>query len=274
MNMKLKKDEGFIQYAFCIMLFAICALLVLYSVRMRIVQEQKMFIEDGITESALAAAVIDLNEYGTYDYVRSGSNNYWDEEEDRILDIFKDNLRTNLNLDNNLYPNESNTIITSQVRIVNFWIYNKEVYDYKTEQGNYVLIRDYNGNWVRQHAQYEDRWYVLKYMANLDGDGRTMGTYTYSAERVEPIDGVMRTPYDTNVVTVDAHGSNTGVGDGAGNGGVKVEGMTIYATLQFEINPFGYNKHETYRDGLFGVGSLVGDTTITKSVVVSISNKN
>lgn len=273
MNIKLKKDEGFVQYAFCIMLFAICTLLILYSLRMRIVQEQKMFIEDGITESALASAIIDLNEYGTYSYVRSGSNNYWDEEEDRILDKFKETLQTNLKLDSNLKPDATNTIITSPVRIVNFWIYNKRVEDYKTEAGNYVLIRDYSGNWVRQHTQIKDEWRILKYCANLDADGRTTGTYTYINEDWnEETRGELRTPKDTNVVTVDAGGSNTGTGDGAGNGDVKVEGMTLYVSIQFEINPFGYNRNETYRNGLFNAGSLVGDTTITKTVVVSVSN--
>lgn len=269
MKNKLKKDEGFVQYAFCIMLFAICSLIILYSLRMRIVQQQKQYIEDGITNSALASATIDLNEYGTYNYVRSGSNNFWDEEEDRYLKNFKDALKINLNLDNNLYPNESNTIITSQVRIVNYWIYSKEVQDYVDENGNYVLIRDYNANWVRQHYQ-TDNWYVLKYQANLDANGMTTGTCAYSREFLG--DGIIKTPADVNIITSDAGGGKFGT-DGAGSGEIEVDGLTIYATLQFEVNPFGYNDHDTYTDGIFGVGSLVSDTTITKSVVVAIREK-
>lgn len=271
--MKLKKDEGFVQYCFCIMLFAICALIIVYSVRMRVVQQQKQYLEDGITTAALSSAVVDLNEYGTYNYVRSGSNNYWDEEEDRMLQLFKDALKVNLNLkevDGRLYPADGNGIITGEVRIVNYWVYEKEVKPYIDEAGHYVLIRDYNENWVRQHYQTND-WYILKYQANLNSQGKTTGSYFYDSQKVQiPV----YTPEDKGII----NGSN-GV-DGAGTGQVLIAdatyndtGMAVYATLQFEVNPMGYNKTNTTNSGIYGFGSIVGDTTVTKSVVVAIKNK-
>lgn len=256
----MKKDEGFIQYALCIMLISICALIMLYTLRMRIVQEQKAFIEDGLTSSTLASAVVDLNEFGTYEYIRSGSNNNWDEEEQKLYDLFVENLKINLNLNDAMYPTATNGIITSKVSVVNFWIYNKEL---DAVAGS--IIKDYNGNWVQQHYE-KDNYIVFKYIAQTDSNGVVTGSSTTTTEKMPS--GTIYTPLDNNIIAID--GANNSNLDGAGKGQVEVEGMTIYATIQFSINPFGYNSRDTYNDGLFGIGSLVGDTVITKSVVVSV----
>lgn len=257
----MKKDEGFIQYAMCIMLISICALIMIYSLRMKIVQEQKSYIEDGLTSSALAAAIVDINEFGTYEYIRSGSNNVWDEEEQRIYNTFVENLKINLNLDDSMYPNDSNGIITSKVNVVHFWVYNKEIVPVP---GSY--IKDYNGNWVQQHSETDD-YILLSYDAVTNPQGIVSGGMIVK----DPVNvGTSPlTPKDTNIVTLDRSAPNNV--DAAGAGQVEVEGMTIYATVQFSVNPFGFNARDTYEDGLFGFGSLVGDTVITKSVVVSVN---
>lgn len=263
MKCDMKKDEGFIQYALCVILIAICALIMLFSLRMRIVQEQKMYIEDAITASALASCVLDLNEFGTYGYIRSGSNNEWDGEEQNLFNIFVDNLKLNLNLNDSMYPNNTNGIITSKVKVVNFWVYSKTLEDV---DGSY--IRDYNGNWVQQHYETPD-YTVFKYEANRDSNGIVKDGYRITSNNTNlPI---LYTPKDTNIVTLDAYGSFDGT-DAAGEGQVLVDGMTIYCTIQFSVNPFGYNSNDDYKDGLFNVGSLIGDTVITKSVVVSIKS--
>lgn len=267
MNKIMKKDQGFIQYVFCIILFAICSLVMLYSLRLRIVQEQKQYVEDAITNSALASAIIDLNEFGTYGYIRSGSNNTWDEEEQQLLDIFIDNLKLNLNLDDGMNPNASNSIITSQVKVVNYWVYNKEV----TTVSPHRLIKDYNGNWVAQHYEEDNNYVCLKYIANRDTNGVVTNGYNTISERI-PNATAVYTPIDTNIVTYDPDGGSSS-SDGAGAGQVQVDGMTIYCTVQFSVNPFGYNSTDTYDNGLFGVSSLIGNTVITKSVVVSVNTK-
>lgn len=270
-KINMKKDQGFIQYVFCIMLFAICSLVMLYSLRLRIVQEQKQYIEDAITNSALASAVININEYGTYGYVRSGSNNVWDEEEEKLLNKFKDNLKINLNLDDGMNPTKSNGIISSQVKIVNYWIYDKEL----ANVPGGTPIKDYNGNWVARHYEKDNTYVCLKYRAAVDKNG-IVGTGSTKTEEKLPATG-LKTPLDKNIVTKDAGGGSNGT-DGAGRGQIDVKGMTIYCTVQFSVNPFGYNKTDSHNDstkptGLFGVTSLVGDTTITKSVVVSVNTK-
>ena len=87
----MKKDEGFIQYVLCILLISIVALIVLFQCRARVIEAQKETIEDAVTLSALSSSLIDLNEYGRYGYIRSGSNNVFDDEEWAMLKVFKEN---------------------------------------------------------------------------------------------------------------------------------------------------------------------------------------
>lgn len=270
MKRAMKKDEGFIQYAFCIMLIAICSLVMLYSLRMRIVQEQKQYIEDGLTASALASAVIDVNEYGTYGYIRSGSNNDWDEEEVAMLNKFVENLAVNLDLhllsanSYTLAPNSTNSIITSDVEVINYWVYCKDLEDIPGK-----IIKNYNGDWVQQHKE-TNNWRIFKFARNTS-NGISIGSIYTGSGLATKENGFVYTPHDTNVITKDPGGYNSGTGDGAGGGHVKVNsGMTIYCTIQFSVNPFGYNSNDHETGGLFGVGSLVSDTTVTKSVVITV----
>lgn len=273
MKQIMKKDEGFIQYAFCIMLISICSLVMLYSLRMRIVQEQKQYIEDGLVASVLASATIDINEYGTYGYIRSGSNNTWDEEEIAMLNKFVENLAINLDLhliSTNSYtltPNTTNTIITSDMEIMNYWIYCKDLENIAGK-----VIQNYNGDWVLQHKE-TNNWRIFKFTRNTV-NGISIGSVYTGSEKAVKENGFVYTPLDSNVITKDANGYNSGTGDGAGKGHVKVDsGMTIYCTIQFKVNPFGYNSKDNNTGGLFGVGSLVSDTTVTKSVVVTVDKK-
>ena len=61
-----KKDEGFCQYVLAIIVVLVLVLLILYSFSMRKIALQKQEIEDGITASALASAIIDKNGNGEY----------------------------------------------------------------------------------------------------------------------------------------------------------------------------------------------------------------
>ncbi len=266
--MKLdKKDEGLIQYVFAIIIVLIAFLLIAYELTMRKIDLQKQEIEDGITSSALAAAVIDLNEYGAYKYIRSNngrgqgpvasSNNEWGSAEDNLLEIFKENLQTNLKLDSDLKAQED-SIIDGQVKITKFWVYNHELVESKelVDPGppavyEPIMIKDYKGRWIRQHEETDD-WYIYKYSA-------TEGGYNKTAEKAtKEADGFVYTPEDKNVIF--ASGATEGAGsDGAGAGRKKVDSMTIYATIEFYVKPFGYgmaNKWGIYDGAEFHDGHM------------------
>lgn len=249
----MKKDEGLIQYVLCILLLSIVSLLIIFECRARTVEMQKTTIEDAITMSALSSSLVDLNEYGKYRYIRSGSNNKWDEEEWKLLNTFKRNLKVNLNLDDNMYPNSDNGIITSQVKIVNFWVYNHEVVDNTIDSGNY------NNEWSSSHRE-TDNYYILKYTGNQNGG------YNIQNERrlITSANPILYTPKDDNIIK-----NSNGI-DAIGGGEQPVDDMTIYATLEFDINPFGIGV-ENSESNFFGIKSAIGHKTIRKSVVVDVT---
>lgn len=291
----MKKDEGLVQYVLAIMIVFIAALLIVYQMSIRKITIQKHEIEDGLTSSALASAIIDLNEYGTYKYIRSnngrgtgvlaGSNNVWGSAEDNLFNIFKKNLATNLNLDEEtLEPNED-SIISSKVVIKNFWIYNHELVDSVDDEGKPKMIKDYLERWIVSHEE-TDNFIIYQYTATPTGGFNKTQTVA-----VKEADGKVYTPYDTNVIEGDDKSL-----DGAGAGHVPVESMTIYATIEFYVNPFGHNMdgNYTYTEiqeddeenqtkvektikgwGLFGNSdeiSIVKPKKITKSVVVDVKS--
>ena len=116
----MKKDEGFIQYALCIMLISICALIMLYTLRMRIVQEQKMYIEDALVSANLAAAVIDTDVYGETEKLIIT-------DELRAYERFQNALKTNLNLDDDYTPRNT-FLMENAVKVLEFHIYNVDEY--------------------------------------------------------------------------------------------------------------------------------------------------
>ena len=100
------KDKAFIEYIFCLMVILIISLLIVFSFKRRQVEVRKQKIEDAITEAALASAIIDLNEFGTYNYIRSndgsghgtkpGISKEWSKGETKIVETFRRTLMTNL----------------------------------------------------------------------------------------------------------------------------------------------------------------------------------
>ena len=223
----------------------------LFQCRARVIEAQKETIEDAVTLSALSSSLIDLNEYGRYGYIRSGSNNVFDDEEWAMLKVFKENLQTNLNLDENMYPNADNGIITSQVKIVNFWVYNHEVVD-QTDGA------DYNNNWSNSHKE-TDNYYILKYIGN-DSGGYTIQNEKKTISASEQL----YTPKDENII------QNANGVDAVGEGNQPVNNMTIYVTIEFEANPFGVGLTKN-EDAFFGYDSLIGSQKILKSVVVDVA---
>lgn len=253
MHLKMKKDQGIVQYIFCIMFICIIAILMLYNSRARIIEMQKMTIEDGITTSALASALVDVNEYGKYQYIRSGSNNEWDQEEWQLFNIFKKTLQNNLNLDSSMKPKNANGILTSKVVIKNFWIYNHELSDTSDNTNNS------NNNLIKRHVETPN-FMILKYIGDDDGG------YTITKEKFVPTSEHpnLLTPKDTHIISNDANSV-----DGIGAGEQIVDNMTIYVTLEFEVNPFGIGLQSDDSE-FFGYSSLVGNQKITKSIVVDV----
>ena len=270
----MKKDEGLIQYVMSVIVLMVIALLVLYSISMKKIQVQKTEIEDGITSSALAAAVIDLNEYGTYKYIRSNNgrgtgtiasaHNTWGSAEDNLLNIFRENLAQNLNLDPTTLVANEGGIIDGEVTITHFWVYNKELVECRDDSGDPIMIKDYRGRWIRQHEE-TDKFYVYKYDATSVG-----GWNKHTEPAVKAADGKYYTPKDDKVIQI---GENEATGvDGAGSGEVEVTSMTIYATVEFYVKPFGYGLdnswgvYEAENDNIDEVGRI----KVRKSVVVDV----
>jgi len=271
-----KKDEGFCQYVLAIIVVLVLVLLILYSFSMRKIALQKQEIEDGITASALASAIIDKNEYGTYMYIRSNngrgtgtltdSKNEWGSAENNLLNIFKKNLATNLNLDPTTLVANEGSIIDGEVKVVRFWVYNKELVEVRDADNKPVKIKDYQGRWINKHKE-TDKWIIYKY------DATPVGGYSTTTETaVKEADGFVYTPHDDNIISLDG-GTGTGT-DGAGGGHIKVEYMTIYATIEFYVSPFGYGLHGNaplYEDPDGAQIDDVQKIKITKSVVVDVS---
>lgn len=276
MKMNLnKKDEGsLIQYILAVILILMIMLLITFVFSNRKISVQKEEVEDGITCSALASAIIDMNEYGTYKYIRSnngrgtgtlaGSNNVWGSAEDNLLNIFRKNLAVNLNLDPETLVANEDSIIDGEVKIVNFWIYNKELRDRVDSNGEYIMIKDYKGRWIRQHEE-TDNFYIYKYTTTPDGG------YNKTTElAVKESDGKIYTPKDENIITMDD--TTNGI-DGAGSGRTEVTSMTIYATIEFYVKPFGYDFN--IASGLYPeIEQEAGRIKITKSVVVDVQPTN
>lgn len=247
--MKLKKDEGLTQYVLATILILIAALLIIYGFSMRKINMQKQEIEDGITSSALASAIIDLNEYGTYKYIRSNngrgtgslanSQNKWGSAEDNLLNIFRENLATNLKLNPATLTANEDSIIDGEVKITRFWVYNHELIESTGDDGQPIMIKDYKGRWIKQHEE-TDRWYIYKY------DITPSGRYNKTAElAATEADGFVYTPKDDHIVFADGDIVGSGT-DGAGGGHVKVDSMTIYATIEFYVKPFGYGLYNNW----------------------------
>ena len=112
----MKKDKGIIEYSLSLIFFMICILIILlmFSYRRSIIE--RSYLEDGLAASTLAAVVIDTELYGETEELTISNT-------DNAYLTFRQTLKTNLNLDENYVP-YSNTFMESQVKVVEFRVYN------------------------------------------------------------------------------------------------------------------------------------------------------
>ena len=111
-----KKKKGFIEVATGFAAFFIVSVLVLTTFTIRRLDATKIQVEDSLVTSNLAAAIIDVNEYGT-------TNNIIIADYKKAYNQFCDALKNNLNLDDGFKP-RNNNFFKSKIDVVEFVIYN------------------------------------------------------------------------------------------------------------------------------------------------------
>lgn len=114
--MKTKKKKGEIEFFISSIILAVVVLIMMMGMRLNIIKSTQEYVEDGLVASNLAAATIDLNEFGS-------SNNIINNNFEQSFNDYKEALKINLNLDNNFVP-KTRTLINSNVSIEEFTIYN------------------------------------------------------------------------------------------------------------------------------------------------------
>lgn len=144
--MKLKKKKGSIEMFISSIAFIIVALVVIMVMRLKVVKLTKSYIEDGLVASNLAAATVDLKEYGT-------TNSIINNDFQKSFDDYCTALKENLNLDYNFNP-KTNTLINSKVDIINFTIYNVVGNDIE------MIKRELNGSITKQ--SYPNKVGIMK----------------------------------------------------------------------------------------------------------------
>ncbi|MFI3238270.1 MAG: hypothetical protein R3Y47_09645 [Lachnospiraceae bacterium] len=112
----MKKRSGQLEMPLCV--FAIIIVLVLLFQILNTLQFRliRTTVEDGLVFSNLAAAVIDLEEYGK-------SNRIIISDTSKSYEIFKVSFKENMNLDTSFRPNNT-VLFEDEVKIVCFMIYN------------------------------------------------------------------------------------------------------------------------------------------------------
>lgn len=113
----MKKKEGSIS-EFCIggMAIFIIAIVLVTIFKLKEIDITRNLVEDGLALSNLAAATIDIKEYGT-------SNKIINNDFNKSYNDFLTSLKYNLNLDDNYNP-KKNKFIKSKVTVDDFKIYN------------------------------------------------------------------------------------------------------------------------------------------------------
>lgn len=134
--MKLKKKEGSVENFMAMAILIVVALLVVFAIKSKETNIISNYTTDAIVASNLAAATVDLKEYGTTK--RIVNNDF-----EKSFNEFERSLKENLNLDNNFIPKSKN-MISSKVTIDTFSIYNVV--------GNDIQLtkRNANGNVTKQ----------------------------------------------------------------------------------------------------------------------------
>ncbi|WP_343246770.1 hypothetical protein [Diplocloster hominis] len=106
------------EYVISLSMVSIVLLLILFLYQSRMIKITRNYAQDGLTASNLAAAVIDLAEFGV-------SHEILISDEVRAYEEFRTALRENLRLDEHETALE-NSLLKGQIRIEDFIIYNVE----------------------------------------------------------------------------------------------------------------------------------------------------
>jgi len=113
--MELKKDKGYIEYSLSVMLIIIATIVILYGLTIRMARMEKVLVEDALDLSNLASAVVDTHIYGETEKLSIDATEGYGR--------FKSALKTNLNLDDSLMPNNT-TFMDEPVKIIEYHVYN------------------------------------------------------------------------------------------------------------------------------------------------------
>ena len=114
--MKMKKRKGSLEIFIASVILTIVPLIIVTNLKLREIKVTNNLIEDGLVASNLAAATIDLKEYGT-------TKNIINMDHAKSFNDFEDALKVNLKLDDNFEP-KNKRLISSRVSIEKFTIYN------------------------------------------------------------------------------------------------------------------------------------------------------
>ena len=142
----MKKKEGKVSIFIAIMSLQIIVIVIVYSLKINQLEFTRNFVEDSLVNANLAAATIDLEEYGA-------TNNIINKDSAKSFNDYSISLKEGLGLDDSFIPDED-SFIKSKVIVEKFIIYS--VLD------NDVLMssRDSNGNFA--NTVYKDQVGIMK----------------------------------------------------------------------------------------------------------------
>jgi hypothetical protein len=142
----MKKKEGKVGIFIAMMSLQIVVIIIAYSLKLNQLEFTRTLVEDSLVNANLAAATIDLEEYGA-------TNNIINNDTDKSFNDYSVSLKEGLGLDNSFMPDE-NSFIKSKVVVERFIIY--------SVLGNDILMasRDTNGNFT--NTVYKDQVGIMK----------------------------------------------------------------------------------------------------------------
>ena len=146
----MKKKRGSLEYLIGLMMITVLCILVLFGYRMHVIKTTKNYVEDGLAASNLAAAVIDLKEYGA-------TNRILVDDFSKAYDRYKEALADNLMLDADFMP-EDDRLICGRVTVEEFAVY--EV------NGDEIAETSIDENGIISEKEYPD---MAGKMATPDG---------------------------------------------------------------------------------------------------------
>jgi len=165
----IRKQEGKIEII--VSVYWILILTILLAVFMQLLQFQatKSYVEDALAASNLASAVIDIETYGILHELIIA-------DPDAAYDLYKEALKINLDL-NDYWENTNKAIITGQVEILEYVIYNV--------RGEDVEIHFFN-------AGVRSSWTVYGGLGSVTAQEGTLIETTSIYSRIGfPVEGIM-----------------------------------------------------------------------------------